>query len=1414
MGLFTKDELSKINRAARVSNSSLKQSVKPVKSRKGAKADIDEMSRKVEEYFSDSEAILITSVEELHDYVTKCLEAGYCGIDTETTGLDRINDTVVGFSLYYPGGRECYVPNNHLIYIFDEPCKGQLTYEQCQPELQRLVDGKCKMIFANADYDIAMIYKDFHVDFCDVCYYDVILAWRVLKENEPRNGLKELYSKYVLKGKGDPKKFSDFFSVDLFPYCKPQVAKLYAANDAKITYELFRWQLPYTVKSNPKCQKNHLERLADIIWNIEFPMIKVCALMHRNGIYFDPYVAEKVRVRYHNKYDEELADLREMVNDLVHDLDTPNNKKRPFKTGYDFIPTSPKHVQYLCYDLLKLPDVSGKKSTDKGLLRDFGLPQTDKILAVRSLSTLINSFVDKLIKVSQQSDGRVHAQFHSVGASTGRMSSSEPNCISGRLPVKTVNGLIPIRFIRKGDVVYCRDSSGGITKGNVLNSWYKGTAECFIYTFKSIDGSKRFALECTVDHKVWTNNRGFVAAEHLTETDECVAVSENNNVPIKVRLVAVRSVGIKDVYDIEVDVYHNFLANGVVVSNCQNIPSHATDIRHMFRATPEKDVLISSEDGKFTLKYYDRIKTPDGFIPVGTWSWQSVVVVRDGVEVEEHCSVSSDSSDTCTVEVYGGACSLPVEHPEYVMFSSDYSQQEPKMLAFTSQDKTMVDAYTHGKDIYATIASLAFNKPYEQCLEFNPETGEYQAEGKERRSSAKSIVLGITYGRSTVTIGEQLFGRDKSMSDEEKTKRAQDIYDAVLHNFPALKGFMQYAQDCARTQGYTETILGRRRHIPDMQLPRFEFKAMPGYVNPDVDPLDVSTLQDRSEIPQRVVNQLEQEFSKLKYYGQIVKRTKELRAQNIRVINNSRKITDATRQCVNCVDYDTEILTSTGWKKHNEVCEGDVVLSYNLETQLVESDVVEQVHDYPGPRQVYSFKSTTFDAVCTPEHKWVYTTNNKPNLVESSKIFNNKWPDYPILRVADNGIESKCDMSDNKLKLLGWLMTDGSYYGPDQVHHMHIYQSVAREKGVSVFADMITTLEELGYKYTDSEKGQYHSVYIWKNEFTEWVRNTFPNRVLTHYFVSLLSQHQSVVLLKAMMDGDGTGTDITGYFTCSTEDKVNVFQHLCFKAGYASNCYKYDDTRCKHYGNVPNKGGYVQSTKPCYRVCVLKTKRAHVYPQHKSVLTCGGVWCVTTRNHTWVARRNGKVYVTGNSIIQGSAADLTKMAILALQTNERWNQIGGRLLVPVHDELICEVPVDFYEEGREILKQAMEGAGSFLPFSISCDVETTLRWYGLEYPCPYDEPKSFSLETLNSLSESEVSWIQYHLTECEYQLPKFPDKDGNAPIGNAAKGVNGQVSEDMVMYITDYMKTYSVTEESFINHIEHFVQKGTLNHEV
>ena len=760
MGLFSQDQMDQINAVAAKSKEVLKP-IQVSKSITSTQHEIEESTRAVLEYFKDSPAILITTVEELHDYLTKAIESGYCGIDTETTGLDRIHDTIVGCSLYYPGGVECYIPNNHIVPIFDTPYKNQLTYEEVGRELLRLVITDTKTIWYNADFDIAMIYKDYHVDFLPVCYYDAMVAARCLRENEDVHGLKALYAKYVLGGKGDPKKFSDFFSPKLFPYSKPEVAKLYAANDAKITYELFRWQLPYLTKTNIKCQRNRLEKVADLVWNIEFPMIRVCALMHRLGVYLDMDTSAALQPRYHAKIDAANTTLARLVQEVLDSA--PNNKvaKSPFKSGREFNAKSTPHVRYLVYDLLNL-DV---KSTESDALEQLNLPIINQICTVRSLGVLINSFVDKLPN-SRGATGRIHSTFNSSGAATGRMSSSDPNV--------------------------------------------------------------------------------------------------------------------------------------------QNIPSHALDIRHQFRATPAMEKIDDcvSDNGtlQIALGSYDTVTVNGGEHKdvIDLCQGDEIISVNGVLKIRE---VSHNLPyTTLTFDSSANRDSIPHTTPAYVMMSSDYSQQEPKMTAFVSQDPHMCQAFMEGKDIYATIASLAFNRPYEECLEFNPITGANQPDGKERRSQAKSIVLGICYGRSTLTIGEQLFGKNKQMTVEEKTNAAQAVYDAVLNAFPNLRAIMLKAQADACKYGYVETILGRRRHIPDMQLKPYEFKAGKGYVNPDIDPLDPKTLKNKNELPKRISDKLEAEFAKYKYKGQIYRRIKELEeVDHIKVINNTSRITKATRKCLNSI---------------------------------------------------------------------------------------------------------------------------------------------------------------------------------------------------------------------------------------------------------------------------------------------------------------------------------------------------------------------------------------------------------------------------------------------------------------------------------------------------------------------------------
>lgn len=222
----------------------------------------------------------------------------------------------------------------------------------------------------------------------------------------------------------------------------------------------------------------------------------------------------------------------------------------------------------------------------------------------------------------------------------------------------------------------------------------------------------------------------------------------------------------------------------------------------------------------------------------------------------------------------------------YVLIGGDYSQQEPMVTAHLSKDRKMKEAFMNGKDIYATIASLAFHKPYEECKEFR-EDGTVNPGGKERRTQAKSIVLGILYGRQIPSIGEQL---------GVSAKEAQGIYDAVLKAFPELAQFIKDSQNMARTEGYVTTAWGRRRHLKDMQLERYEFSYNGKVTN--FDPLAFGS-EVSTEVPKKVkdsyIKQLDKVFGWKKKNDIIQKALVE----GIKIKDNGGFIAQAERQCVN-----------------------------------------------------------------------------------------------------------------------------------------------------------------------------------------------------------------------------------------------------------------------------------------------------------------------------------------------------------------------------------------------------------------------------------------------------------------------------------------------------------------------------------
>lgn len=240
-----------------------------------------------------------------------------------------------------------------------------------------------------------------------------------------------------------------------------------------------------------------------------------------------------------------------------------------------------------------------------------------------------------------------------------------------------------------------------------------------------------------------------------------------------------------------------------------------------------------------------------------------------------------------------------VASPGYVLMSSDFSQQEPKCLAALCRkqgDSQMYNTFMAGKDLYGEIASKSFNKSYEDCLEFyldenGNKTDETNKEGKQRRSQAKGILLGVLYGRGDASVAEKL---------KVSLDKAKEIKNSVFKGFPAIKKFEQDSLDMAYNIGYVTTVCGRKRRLPDLQLDEYEFKWKGGKA-PDNDLLDFSD-DVITEVPE----------SKQDYYwnrlnncrGKDWQRKKqqvfkEASDEGIIIVDNGAVIAAAKRQCVN-----------------------------------------------------------------------------------------------------------------------------------------------------------------------------------------------------------------------------------------------------------------------------------------------------------------------------------------------------------------------------------------------------------------------------------------------------------------------------------------------------------------------------------
>ena len=127
-------------------------------------------------------------------------------------------------------------------------------------------------------------------------------------------------------------------------------------------------------------------------------------------------------------------------------------------------------------------------------------------------------------------------------------------------------------------------------------------------------------------------------------------------------------------------------------------------------------------------------------------------------------------------------------------FSADYSQIELRIMAHLSQDQHMLAAFNNNYDVHAATAAKIYHKPIEEVT-------------KDERRKAKTANFGIIYGISAFGLSERL---------NTSRREAKELIDNYFKEYPRIREYMDESIEKAREKGYIETILNRRRYLPDI----------------------------------------------------------------------------------------------------------------------------------------------------------------------------------------------------------------------------------------------------------------------------------------------------------------------------------------------------------------------------------------------------------------------------------------------------------------------------------------------------------------------------------------------------------------------------------------------------------------------
>jgi DNA polymerase-1 len=366
---------------------------------------------------------VIRDEAELKRWVDQAIRVGTIAIDTETTAADLARGRLVGISLSVEPGRGGYVPVGHTMRqaqgdLLDSGggklCPGQLPVDRVVAILKPMLEDRTVLkVGHDVKFDM-QVFARLGVDVGPVD--DTMLISYVLgggKHSHELGFLAQMHLGHTGIGYNDVTGTGR----DRLPYCEVDIERAagYAAQNADITLALHRVLKPTLLA----------ERLMTVYETLERPLVPVLAAMERIGIVVDRKVLEELSVDFAKR----MAELEKEIHKLAG---------HPFSIG------SPQQLAVVLFDELGLEasrqGKSGARSTEASVLEELALTHDlpARVLDWRQLQKLKSTYTDALVQQIEPETGRVHTVYAQAVASTGRLSSNDPNLQN--IPVRTEEG--------------------------------------------------------------------------------------------------------------------------------------------------------------------------------------------------------------------------------------------------------------------------------------------------------------------------------------------------------------------------------------------------------------------------------------------------------------------------------------------------------------------------------------------------------------------------------------------------------------------------------------------------------------------------------------------------------------------------------------------------------------------------------------------------------------------------------------------------------------------------------------------------------------------------------------------------------------------------------------------------------------